>query len=160
MVFRMKGHALPGPFRRVGIFEGVGEDRVRISKSEADKKEAAGATNITRTAADNPNIEEGKQQQENLGIRLSKLDAELQEEVDASYIPPENVWRGMADDEGNFMFDEGIEEKIRKHENLKGGDPRPQRSTKSSISSKTYRINGKEVSKEEYDKIMEKANRQ
>ena len=45
-------------------------------------------------------------------------------------------------------------------QNLKGGDPRPQRSTKSSISSKTYRINGKEVSKEEYDKIMEKANRQ
>ena len=60
------------PVKKAGIFEGTGEDRVRISKSDADKKEAEGATNITRTAADNPDKEEGKQQQKNLTKWLKK----------------------------------------------------------------------------------------
>ena len=42
------------PAKKAGIFEGEGEDRVRISKTEAAKKEAKGVK-ITRPAKDNPN---------------------------------------------------------------------------------------------------------
>ena len=78
----MKGSAFYGkgnqsPAKKAGIFEGEGIDRVRISKDEAARKEASGATNITRTALDNPDKKEGAQQVKNVKKYHADIDADL-----------------------------------------------------------------------------------
>ena len=66
------------PAKVAGIFVGEGEDRIRIGSEEAAEREAEGEK-ITRTAADNPNKEEGAQQIKNLGETYAEIDAELQD---------------------------------------------------------------------------------
>ena len=140
--FKMMGSS---PAKKPGIFEGEGESRVRISKEEADKKEADGATNITRTAADNPDKEEGKQQIMNLGTDFSKFDADLQNRSNRNMYDP-NLFLAMGREEP--LLAEGAEKKIRKHENLKGGNPL--------MGEKTYTVNGKTMNEKEMQAWREK----
>ena len=133
------------PVKKAGIFEGTGEDRVRISKSDADKKEAEGATNITRTAADNPDKKEGEQQKKNLGTEYSKFDADLQNRANRDLYDPDTF---LAMGKTEPLTAKKAEKTIREHENLEGGDPM-----------RTYTIGGKEVSNQEYiDHKKKKAN--
>jgi len=136
--FKMMGSSSPA--KKAGIFEGEGESRVRIGEGEAAEKEAAGATNITRTAADNPDKKEGEQQLKNLGPEYSKFDADLQNRSNRDIYDP-NLFLAMGNKEP--LLAKGAEKKIQEHENEVGGDPM-----------KTYMINGKEVSFKERNRLM------
>jgi len=123
------------PVKKAGIFEGEGEDRVRIGESEAKEKEAKGIK-ITRTAADNPDKKEGEQQKKNLGTEYSKFDADLQNRSNRNIYDPD-LFLAMGKTEP--LTAKKAEKTIREHENLEGGDPM-----------RTYMIGGKEVSNQEY----------
>ena len=138
------------PAKKAGIFEGEGEDRTRVSKKEAAELEAKGKT-ITRTAADNPNKKEGTQQTKNLGY-LAEVDAELQNNAEMAETFPKDhpSYRKKTDKDviHRWTNDEVIttkvgEDKIRKHENLKGGDPLR--------SEGYYMVDGVKMNKSEYD---------
>ena len=158
MVFKMKGSKFYGkgnqsPLKRAGIFEGVGEDRRRIGSEEAAELETEGKT-ITRTAADNPDKEEGAQQIKNLGETYAEIDAEMQKRAEGKEtLDPSQVNYRKQDDPRLMirMMSSGpvtakdAEKKIRKHENLEGGNPMR-------IEGESYYIvNGVKMSQSEYD---------
>jgi len=119
------------PVKVAGIFAGEGEDRVRVGSDEAAELEAEGKT-ITRTAADNPDKEQGAQQIKNLGKTYAEIDAEMQdraegkETLDPSQVNyrkkdnPDLMIRMMS---SGPLTAKNAEKTIRKHENLKGGNP-------------------------------------
>mgnify|MGYP003655011726 CR=1 FL=1 len=75
------GKGNQSPVKNLGIYKGSGEDRVRIGSKEAAELEAEGET-VTRTAANNPNKEEGAQQTKNLGKVYSSIDNDMQERAE------------------------------------------------------------------------------
>ena len=147
------------PVKVAGIFVGEGEDRIRIGSEEAAEREAEGEK-ITRTAADNPDKEEGAQQIKNLGETYAEIDAELQdtaegkEKLDSSEY---NYRRTQDPNEMVRMMSDGpvtvkdAEKTIRKHENLEGGNPM---SVPGSI--KYYNSKGEEITEEQYNDAMNK----
>tara|TARA_R100000655_G_scaffold14990_1_gene33454 strand:+ start:89 stop:706 length:618 start_codon:yes stop_codon:yes gene_type:complete len=147
------------PAKVAGIFVGEGEDRIRIGSEEAAEREAEGEK-ITRTAADNPDKEEGAQQIKNLGETYAEIDAELQdtaegkEKLDSSEY---NYRRTQDPDEMIRMMSDGpvtvkdAEKTIRKHENLEGGNPM---SVPGGI--KYYNSKGEEITEEQYNDAMNK----
>lgn len=119
------------PVKRAGIFVGKGEDRARIGSDEAAELEAEGKT-ITRTAADNPDKEEGAQQIKNLGETYAEIDAEMQERAEGKETLDPSQKNYRKKDDPNLMIRmmsdgpvtaKDAEKTIRKHENLKGGNP-------------------------------------
>mgnify|MGYP003122546009 CR=1 FL=1 len=153
-VFKQMGST---PAKNLGIYKGSGENRVRIGSEEAAELEAAGEK-ITRTAADNLDEEEGTQQIENLGETYAEIDAEMQKRAEGKEgLDPSQVNYRKQDSDDlliRWMSDGPVtakkaEKTLRKHENLKGGNPMEVKSEGSTI----YRIDGKEVSKEKWEKV-------
>jgi len=107
------------PFKKAGIFVGEGENRRRIGKDEATELESQGVK-VTRTAADNPNTEEGEQQIENLGSDYSGFDANLQNRANRG-IYNSNFMLAMGANEP--LTAEKAEKTIQEYENKVGGDP-------------------------------------
>ena len=136
MAFKMRGSKFYGkgnqsPVKNLGIYKGSGEDRVRIGSKEAAELEAEGET-VTRTAANNPNKEEGAQQTKNLGKVYSSIDNDMQEraEMKETLDPSQANYRKTDDPNLTVKFmgsgpltAEKAEKKFLKHENLKGGNP-------------------------------------
>jgi len=144
------------PVKVAGIFVGEGEDRVRIGSKEAAEREAQGET-ITRTAADNPNIKEGKQQIKNLGETYAEIDAELQDTAEGKETldPSQYNYRRTQDpNEMVRMMSDGpvttkdAEKTIREYENVEGKDPMV---TGGEIT-KYYLVNGNKLTEDEYKK--------
>ena len=149
---------------RVGIFAGEGESRRRVGSQEALELEAKGVK-ITRTALDNPNIEEGEQQIENLGETYADIDARMQRSAEGKETLDPSEVNYRKPDKPNLMISwmsdgpvtvEDAEKTIRKHENLKGGNPMVIEGSRGE-SSRKYRINGKEISEEEYKELVKKS---
>ena len=119
------------PAKKAGIFVGEGEDRVRVGSGEAAELEAEGRT-VTRTAADNPDKEQGAQQIKNLGKTYAEIDAEMQGRAEGrETLDPSQVGYRKKDDP-NLMVKwmssgpvtaKDAEKTIQKHENLEGEDP-------------------------------------
>ena len=143
------------PAKRAGIFEGEGIDRVRISKNEADEKEASGATDITRTALDNPDKEEGAQQVKNLKGYHADIDADLQVRKNADEGKKEGDYKHYKEggvhgwgDSGSYTTKDA-EIDIREHENVVGGDPSV------TEGKRQYQVNGEWIGQDEFDKYRE-----
>jgi hypothetical protein len=113
--FKMMGST---PFKAPGIFVGEGDDRRRIGKDEAADLESQGVE-VTYTAADNPDKEEGAQQIKNLGEDFAGFDANLQNRANRGIYNP-NFMLAMGADEP--LTAEKAEVTIQKHENLEGGN--------------------------------------
>ena len=113
--FKMMGSS---PFKAPGIFVGEGDDRRRIGKDEAKDLESQGV-DVTYTAADNPNKEEGEQQIKNLGEDFSNFDANLQNRANRGIYSPDFMLAMGADEP---LTAEKAEVTIQRHENLEGGN--------------------------------------
>jgi len=145
------------PVKVAGIFVGEGDDRERIGSLEAAEREAKGEK-ITRTAADNPNKEEGAKQVKNLGETYAEIDAEMQERAESKETLDSSQANYRKKDDPNLMIRmmsdgpvtaKDAEKTIRKHENLEGGNP-----MLVSGGNKYYNSKGEEITEEQYNDAM------